>query len=79
MDLLGTDNPPPLPQIEWNLVPDENVFVSFRVQECNWLQAVEGEIDSAHAPILHGWIDGEGAIASCVANKDLSPEFECLQ
>ena len=43
------DSPPPLPNMEWNLVPEENVHVSFRVQECNWLQAVEGEIDSAHA------------------------------
>lgn len=76
---MGSAIPPPLPQIEWNLVPDENVFVSFRVQECNWLQAVEGEIDSAHAPILHGRIDGEGAIANWVANKDLTPKFECLQ
>ncbi len=73
------DNPPPLPQIEWNLVPDENVFVSFRVQECNWLQALEGEIDSAHAPILHGRIDNKGAISDWVASKDLSPRFECKE
>src|SRR5439155_21557968 len=30
---------PPLPNVEWNLVPAENVEVSMRVQECNWLQA----------------------------------------
>jgi phthalate 4,5-dioxygenase len=61
---MGADqaNPPPLPQIEFNLVPAENVHISFRVQECNWLQALEGEIDSAHAPILHGRIDAKGAI-----------------
>jgi phenylpropionate dioxygenase-like ring-hydroxylating dioxygenase large terminal subunit len=56
------DDPPPLPEIEWNLVPAENVHISFRVQECNWLQALEGEIDSAHAPILHGRINAQGAI-----------------
>ena len=39
---------PPLPNVEWNLVPADNVVVSMRVQECNWLQALEGEIDSAH-------------------------------
>src|SRR3546814_4551124 len=54
---------PPLPNMEWNLVPAENVVVSMRVQECNWLQAVEGELDSAHAPILHGWIDAQGQIS----------------
>ncbi|NQV60405.1 MAG: Rieske 2Fe-2S domain-containing protein [Alphaproteobacteria bacterium] len=71
------ENPPSLPQIEWNLVPEENVFVSFRVQECNWLQALEGEIDSAHAPILHGRIDNQGAINEWVAKKDLQPRFKC--
>ena len=33
---------PRLPNLEWNLVPAENVQVSMRVQECNWLQALEG-------------------------------------
>lgn len=71
------DAPPPLPDMEWNLVPQENVHVSFRVQECNWLQAVEGEIDSAHAAILHGRIDAQGAISEWVAKRDLRPIFEC--
>jgi phthalate 4,5-dioxygenase oxygenase subunit len=71
------DKPPPLPNIEWNLVPEENVHVSFRVQECNWLQALEGEIDSAHAAILHGRIDSQGAISEWVAKRDLRPKFEC--
>ncbi len=69
--------PPPLPNLEWNLVPQTNVHVSFRVQECNWLQAVEGEIDSAHAAILHGRIDDHGAINQWVQKKDLRPTFEC--
>lgn len=71
------DTPPPLPQIEWNLVPADNVHVSFRVQECNWLQALEGEIDSAHAPILHGRIDGKGAVNDWVAAHDMRPTFKC--
>jgi phenylpropionate dioxygenase-like ring-hydroxylating dioxygenase large terminal subunit len=68
---------PPLPNLEWNLVSQENIHISFRVQECNWLQAVEGEIDSAHAAILHGRIDAQGAISGWVAKKDLRPVFEC--
>lgn len=78
---LGPDqqNPPPLPNVEWNLVPLENVHVSFRVQECNWLQAAEGEIDSSHAAILHGRIDNEGASSQWLAKKDLRPTFECHQ
>jgi phthalate 4,5-dioxygenase oxygenase subunit len=70
---------PPLPNVEWNLVPKENVVISVRVQECNWLQALEGEIDSAHAPVLHGRIDKKGLSSSWLATKDLSPTFECLR
>ena len=38
---MGPDaaNPPPLPNLEWNLVPQDQVHISVRVQECNWLQA----------------------------------------
>lgn len=71
--------PPPLPKMEWNLVPEENVNLSLRIQECNWLQALEGEIDSAHAPILHGRIDNQGSINQWVAKKDLRPTFECIR
>ncbi len=76
---MGPDqaSPPELPMLEWNLVPEERVFVSLRVQECNWLQAVEGEIDSAHAAILHGRIDSKGAISDWIAKRDLRPAFEC--
>ena len=74
-----TADPPSLPNLEWNMVPAENVHVSMRVQECNWLQAVEGEIDSAHAPLLHGRIDQQGSVSSWIAKRDLRPVFECLK
>ena len=70
---------PPLPNLEWNLVPEENVVVTFRVQECNWLQALEGEIDSAHAPILHSRIDDGGIVDQWLAKRDLRPTFECMR
>src|SRR3546814_3263283 len=70
---------PPLPNMEWNLVPAENVVVSMWVQECNWLQAVEGALDSAHAPILHCRIDAQGHIREGVEKRDLRPAFDCLR
>ncbi|MDB5532620.1 MAG: ring-hydroxylating oxygenase subunit alpha [Hyphomicrobiales bacterium] len=70
---------PPLPNLEWNLVPETNVEISLRVQECNWLQALEGEIDSAHAPILHGRVDSKGASSAWFASRDLAPSFECVR
>ncbi len=44
---------PPLPEFEWALVPSAHRFVSKRTQECNYLQAMEGGIDSAHVSFLH--------------------------
>jgi phthalate 4,5-dioxygenase len=44
---------PVLPEWEFALVPDAQRFVSKRIQECNWLQAMEGGIDSSHVSFLH--------------------------
>lgn len=71
------DTPPPLPDLEWNLVPEAQCVVSIRVQECNWLQALEGEIDSAHAAILHGRVKEDGVINTWKQAQDLAPTFEC--
>jgi phenylpropionate dioxygenase-like ring-hydroxylating dioxygenase large terminal subunit len=77
---MGPDTePPPLPSMEWNMVPPANAHVSMRIQECNWLQALEGEIDSAHAAILHGRVDAGGAIDEWKQAADLQPKFEVTQ
>ena len=44
---------PPLPEWEFAIVPAAQRFVSKRLQECNWLQAMEGGIDSSHVSFLH--------------------------
>jgi len=50
---LGTGEPPPPPRFEWTgLRPDQRI-VTRTWQECNWLQALEGGIDSMHASALH--------------------------
>ena len=75
---MGPDAaPPPLSELEWNLVPQNQVALSMRVQECNWLQALEGEIDSAHAAMLHGRVDAQGTINQWRQVQDLAPSFEC--
>jgi phenylpropionate dioxygenase-like ring-hydroxylating dioxygenase large terminal subunit len=43
---------PEPPALEWCKVPDSHRFVSKRLQECNYLQAMEGGIDTTHA----GWV-----------------------
>ena len=44
---------PALPQFEWTQAPSSHRFVSKVVQQCNWLQALEGGIDTSHFTILH--------------------------
>jgi phenylpropionate dioxygenase-like ring-hydroxylating dioxygenase large terminal subunit len=44
---------PPLPAFEWCTVPRSHRFVSKRTEECNYLQAIEGGIDSSHVSFLH--------------------------
>jgi phthalate 4,5-dioxygenase len=45
------ETPPPLPEWLPNLEPDCQVWM--RLQESNWLQALEGDIDTVHAFFLH--------------------------
>ena len=48
---------PELPKLEWARVPDSHRYVSKRFQETNYLQAVEGGIDSSHSNFLHATVD----------------------
>jgi|ERR1043166_3458910 phenylpropionate dioxygenase-like ring-hydroxylating dioxygenase large terminal subunit len=47
------DKRPVEPKFEWTQVPESHRHVSKMWQECNWLQALEGGIDTAHASFLH--------------------------
>jgi len=44
---------PPLPRFAWAEAPATHRNVSKVIQESNWLQGLEGGIDTSHAPILH--------------------------
>ncbi len=49
---------PPLPGFEVMDLPDDEVSVTFIQRDCNYLQALEGEIDTAHFGYLHaGHVD----------------------
>jgi phenylpropionate dioxygenase-like ring-hydroxylating dioxygenase large terminal subunit len=45
--------PPPLPDLEPNMLPDGEWTVSAVQRECNYFQALEGDIDTSHAQFLH--------------------------
>jgi phenylpropionate dioxygenase-like ring-hydroxylating dioxygenase large terminal subunit len=44
---------PPMPAIEATLLPEAEVNINFTQRECNWLQALEGDIDTSHFSWLH--------------------------
>jgi hypothetical protein len=78
---------PPLPELEWTRVPLRHRHVSKRLQESNYLQAMEGGIDSSHVSFLHSWIDESkrgagstilGQLAKYL-NSDRHPHFEVLE
>jgi phenylpropionate dioxygenase-like ring-hydroxylating dioxygenase large terminal subunit len=47
------DKMPAPPDVEWCTLPESHVYVSKRHQECNYLQTMEGGIDTAHVSYVH--------------------------
>jgi phthalate 4,5-dioxygenase oxygenase subunit len=45
---------PAFPDLEWTLIPANQRFATRHVQECNWLQGLEGGFDATHLTFLHG-------------------------
>jgi phthalate 4,5-dioxygenase oxygenase subunit len=74
------ENTPPLPEFEWAMVPDSHRYVSKRLQECNYMQAMEGGIDGSHVSSLHsGELNSDPLHKGTEGAKyqaDLRPKFE---
>jgi phthalate 4,5-dioxygenase len=51
------EHEPELPKLEWARVPESHRYISKRRQETNYLQAVEGGIDSSHSNFLHASVE----------------------
>jgi phthalate 4,5-dioxygenase oxygenase subunit len=45
---------PPFPEIEAALLPESELTVVFGQRTCNFMQALEGDIDTSHFGFLHG-------------------------
>jgi nitrite reductase/ring-hydroxylating ferredoxin subunit len=44
---------PELPDLEWMRLNDSQKFATRHIQECNWLQGLEGGYDAPHLTFLH--------------------------
>jgi phenylpropionate dioxygenase-like ring-hydroxylating dioxygenase large terminal subunit len=61
---------PDPPALEWCLVPPANRYVSKRLQQCGYLQAMEGGIDTTHASWVHRYeLDIDPMHRHAAANK----------
>ncbi|MGB7298224.1 MAG: Rieske 2Fe-2S domain-containing protein [Burkholderiaceae bacterium] len=81
---LGPGEPPPMHLFEFCEVPGNARYVSKKLQECNWAQAVEGAIDTAHFSFVHRNLPGssvrevyEDDRAQWI-NNDGAPRYEIL-
>ncbi len=75
---------PPLPEFEFANVRPEQRFISKRYQECNWLQALEGGIDSSHVSFLHSMnLNSDPLFKGARGNQynlsDMKPVFEVVE
>jgi phenylpropionate dioxygenase-like ring-hydroxylating dioxygenase large terminal subunit len=82
---MGTESPPPpLPGFEWMDLPAEHRIGSKRVQETNWLQGMEGDIDQSHVSFTHSFLDPEDAAnmgrgrVAMIRHLDRHPKFEVI-
>jgi phenylpropionate dioxygenase-like ring-hydroxylating dioxygenase large terminal subunit len=78
------ENRPPLPEFEFAQVPPQHRFVAKRWQESNWLQALEGGIDSSHVSWLHrGDLNSDPLFKGAKGNQynlnDARPVFEVVE
>jgi phthalate 4,5-dioxygenase len=78
------EHPPDLPEFEFARVPDEQAYTSKRWQESNWLQALEGGIDSSHVSWLHSaGLKNDPLFKGSKGNEynlnDMRPFFEVVE
>ena len=76
---MGADQPPSLPEFEWCNIPEEQVHHAYKgIYECNWIQALEGDIDSSHLFLLHARLNPQDPPAYGVYHEDKSPNLEIV-
>jgi phthalate 4,5-dioxygenase len=77
------DKQPGFPEYEWLDLPESQRMVFTGLQESNYLQALEGDVDTAHVSYLHRYLDPETAPRPAVFNQgyrdfvgqDISPRL----
>jgi phthalate 4,5-dioxygenase len=76
----GRREAPPLPCFEAVILPEAEVSSFWVLRECNWLQSLEGDIDTSHVGFLHdGLLKPDELAANTIhrwAVADRAPEYD---
>ncbi|GAC1313040.1 MAG: Rieske 2Fe-2S domain-containing protein [Chloroflexota bacterium] len=80
---MGPGTPPDFPPFEINTLPADQVAPPhIMLEECNWVQGLEGDIDSSHIDWVHARLDPEKGMANGgmrgTYNRDRRPKIEVL-
>lgn len=62
---------PPVPDFYWANLPEESRLVERAMQECNYAQAMENDLDFVHAAFLHKAYDTQEVASDGVLSTDL--------
>jgi phthalate 4,5-dioxygenase oxygenase subunit len=72
------ETPPAFPTFEINTLPAEQVYPPLMMlEECNWMQALEGDIDSSHIDFVHAKLRPDSAQRGTY-HRDKRPRLEVL-
>jgi len=64
---------PPEPDYEWTRAPASHRFVSKTFENCNWLQGLEGGLDTSHSSFAHNNHFGDNSV---LRQRDRAPRIE---
>lgn len=89
---MGAGDPPPFPDYDCFVAPEEYTFAFKGLWDCNWLQGLEGGIDPSHVSFLHRFIqedprevygqqfseevEGTGKKLSMLVGESFRPDIE---
>lgn len=73
-------NPPGVPEFEWATVPKAQRHHQYKgIYHCNWMQALEGDVDTSHLFFLHGRLKPEDPPKYGVYHPDKAPRLEVME
>lgn len=73
---LGEGEPTQFPEFEFNQLPESHLLVRIAKVNANWLQILEGTLDSAHVSVLHQESVRKVGATVNKTQHDLAPKYE---